>query len=125
LSVAPEHDGSDGNHSLEGRSHMLNHGTRSAYNRGCRCDECRSASADARRRQREMARERAWEMHMSHSEPAVRSVFLGTIGVASMAWGATVVRRRCDFDGRDTWRWWVVLGGAAFVVAVLWGRADG
>ena len=31
---------------------MTTHGTRSAYNRGCRCDECREAARLARARQR-------------------------------------------------------------------------
>ena len=32
------------------------HGTRSAYNRGCRCDACREVSRAARARQREAVR---------------------------------------------------------------------
>jgi hypothetical protein len=35
---------------------MITHGTRSAYNKGCRCDMCREASRLARARQREIAR---------------------------------------------------------------------
>ena len=37
------------------------HGTRSAYNAGCRCDSCREASRLARARQREAARETAYQ----------------------------------------------------------------
>ena len=37
---------------------MTTHGTKSAYNRGCRCDACREASRLARTRQRQTARER-------------------------------------------------------------------
>ncbi len=36
---------------------MLTHGTRSAYNRGCRCDECRETARLARARQRAAAAE--------------------------------------------------------------------
>ena len=35
---------------------MITHGTRSAYNKGCRCDMCREASRLARARQREYVR---------------------------------------------------------------------
>jgi hypothetical protein len=38
---------------------MTTHGTKSAYNRGCRCDACREASRLARSRQRQTAREHA------------------------------------------------------------------
>lgn len=38
---------------------MTTHGTKSAYNRGCRCEACREASRLARSRQRQTARERA------------------------------------------------------------------
>jgi hypothetical protein len=37
---------------------MTTHGTKSAYNRGCRCDACREASRLARSRQRQTARDR-------------------------------------------------------------------
>lgn len=33
-----------------------NHGTETRYHLGCRCDECRRASADARRRRRHASR---------------------------------------------------------------------
>jgi hypothetical protein len=40
---------------------MTMHGTRSMYNKGCRCDACREASRLARARQRAAARERNGE----------------------------------------------------------------
>jgi hypothetical protein len=42
----------------EGRPNIMTHGTRSAYNKGCRCDMCRETSRLARARQREIARTR-------------------------------------------------------------------
>ncbi|GEM_PF-4819088 len=40
---------------------MTTHGTKSSYNRGCRCDACKEASRLARARQRQTARERSTE----------------------------------------------------------------
>lgn len=37
----------------------MNHGTLRAYRAGCRCDECKAANTDAKRRERERRRERA------------------------------------------------------------------
>ena len=37
---------------------IYTHGTRSSYNRGCRCDVCREAARVARARQRSAAQER-------------------------------------------------------------------
>jgi hypothetical protein len=46
----------------------VTHGTRSAYNRGCRCDACREASRLARAQQRAAAAERT-----SRTVPSVRT----------------------------------------------------
>jgi len=46
----------------------VTHGTRSSYNRGCRCDACREASRLARARQRAVATER-----ISRTEPSLRT----------------------------------------------------
>lgn len=49
---------------------MTTHGTKSAYNRGCRCDACREASRLARSRQRENARRREQRNVAEQSEAA-------------------------------------------------------
>ncbi len=49
---------------------MTTHGTKSAYNRGCRCDACREASRLARSRQRENARRREQTHAVGEPEPA-------------------------------------------------------
>jgi len=48
-------------HGTRAARDMTTHGTKSAYNRGCRCDACREASRQARARQRQTARERETE----------------------------------------------------------------
>lgn len=53
---------------------MTTHGTKSAYNRGCRCVACKEASRLARARQRQTARERAEGAHPEKVVPTAVDV---------------------------------------------------
>jgi hypothetical protein len=63
----------------------VTHGTRSAYNRGCRCDACREASLLARAQQRAAAVERT-----SRTVPSVRttSPWAFVVGLAAAGVGS-------------------------------------
>jgi len=94
------------------------HGTRSTYNAGCRCDNCRVASRAARARQRAVA--------SGQSEPSEALgagwALVGLLGVAGggyALWHAVTMQRPAEGDvgafRRTRWRWCV--GGAVLVGA--------
>ncbi len=102
------------------------HGTRSAYNAGCRCDACREASRLARARQREAER---CQLGLLVNEDAVVApsdgpafawvvvalVCFGTGGFALWK-GATLQKNHEDVDGsyrRDKRKW--MLAGKGFI----------
>jgi hypothetical protein len=64
----------------------VTHGTRSAYNKGCRCEACREASRRARDRQRAAVEDRAapTEPGATTGWPRVYVVGLAAIGVGSL-----------------------------------------
>ena len=95
----------------------VTHGTRSSYNRGCRCDACREASRLARARQRAVATER-----ISRTEPSLRTpspwVFVALLagaGVGSL-WNAKRLRTEEEPSGAAVWPW-VVSGLTLLAVA--------
>jgi len=60
------------------------HGTRSAYNAGCRCDNCREASRAARARQRAVSEGRTGQPWSAQGEPSSRPEMAG-VGLATLA----------------------------------------
>jgi hypothetical protein len=95
------------------------HGTRSAYNAGCRCEACRGASRLARARQREAER---YQLGPPIDEKAVASfdgravgwalVSLGCFGAGGYAlWkGATLQHHHDVTQSRRNQRKWIVAG---------------
>ena len=95
------------------------HGTRSAYNAGCRCDACREASRLARARQREAERcQLQSPVHenavASSEDPAVAwtVVALACFGTGSFAlWkGATLQDHRDVNQRHRDKRKWILAG---------------
>jgi hypothetical protein len=96
------------------------HGTRSAYNAGCRCDACREASRLARARQR--GAERCHLVSPAYGDAVASSdgpaiswavvalVCLGTGGFA--LWKGATLQNHEDVDGscRRTRRKWILAG---------------
>jgi hypothetical protein len=64
----------------------VTHGTRSTYNKGCRCDACREASRLTRARQRSAASDRtaAVEFGVKKARPWVFVVLLAAAGAGSL-----------------------------------------
>lgn len=108
---------------------MVTHGTRSAYNQGCRCDECREAARLARARQRSAAAERVASRKAQGHLPdrwSLVGVLVGA-GVLSLR-QAKQLRAEEGTAEIPVWPWVVVgvmlLTGAGFVL-VLTVRSSG
>jgi hypothetical protein len=107
---------------------MITRGTRSAYNKGCRCDMCREASRLARARQREIARTRdaAESTDVGTAPPWVVVAGLAGAGVFC-PWRGWRIKTE-DPEARVTRRRWilagVLLGGTAAGLAHLASRPD-
>jgi len=94
---------------------MTVHGTRSTYNKGCRCDACREASRLARARQRAAARERQVDPVAGHDAglPSV-SPWVLTAGLAGGAvwcfWHASQIDVTQSPDAVASSRRWMLTG---------------
>ena len=84
----------------------VTHGTRSAYNRGCRCDYCRQASREARARQRAAAANPPLDteqvVYMIHPW-----LFVGALVVAGagLLWHAKELRNAAESSDLAVWLW--------------------
>jgi hypothetical protein len=120
----------------------VTHGTRSTYNRGCRCDACREASREARARQRSVVRgeqgspptrpAKTWSSEASNPYVATPTTDheVAPVGFPATAIGAVLVgagafclwhgwRMRPGPDAEDPGRAWATwcVSGAVLVVA--------
>jgi hypothetical protein len=97
----------------------ITHGTRSAFNRGCRCDACREASRLARARQR--AAEAQRPAHIGpRGGPWAIVVATAALGAMSL-WHAKKLKTDDDALGKSVWPWvvaGVVLLGIAAGITV-------
>jgi hypothetical protein len=96
---------------------MTTHGTRSAYNHGCRCDACGEAARLARARQRAVHR-----ADIGHPPEVDDYVRLGTgpITVIALAAGGVLVWRARNLRRQDEQpHAGLLLGGVALLVAGL------
>ena len=93
---------------------VVTHGTRSAYNKGCRCEACREASRLARARQRAAASDRAVDAAVGVTMSArwVLVVGLAVAGGASLS-HARRLREAASGSMEPYWRW--ILAGAVFL----------
>jgi hypothetical protein len=96
---------------------MTTHGTRSAYNKGCRCDMCREASRLARARQRELVRTRnaAESTHAGVAPPWVLVAGLAGGGVFCL-WRGWRIKAE-DPETRVAQRRWILTGVLLGVLA--------
>jgi hypothetical protein len=95
----------------------VTHGTRSAYNRGCRCEACREASRLARARQRAAASDGTarTELGVTTAPPWVFAVVLAAAG-AGLLWYAKNLRTAVDQSEVPVWPW-VVSGVVLLAIA--------
>lgn len=107
---------------------MVSHGTRSAYNRGCRCDACREASRLARARQRSAAGERQSASVVSdYRELASPSLWILIAGLAGGSawsfWHASRIDSTQSPEAATSRRNWrvagILLGGSALGLVLL------
>jgi hypothetical protein len=98
---------------------MTTHGTRSAYNKGCRCDMCREATRVARARQREIARtlDTTGSTDLGIAPPWVLLASLAGGGVFCLWHGRRIEAE--DAETRAARRRWILAG------LVLMGAAGG
>jgi hypothetical protein len=84
----------------------VTHGTRSSYNRGCRCDACREATRLARARQRAHAVDRSasTQPDVTTPSPWVFVVALSAAGAGSL-WHARNIAKAGDTSSEHAWRW--------------------
>jgi hypothetical protein len=110
----------------------VTHGTRSAYNRGCRCEACREASRLARARQRDAVRIRRAGRDTEADAIDVASpwglvVILGG-GAVWCLWQARQIPQDDDPVHAAARRRWIVAGllfaGFALALACLAGGED-
>ena len=108
---------------------MTTHGTRSAYNRGCRCETCREATRLARARQREAVRARRddWDSEADVASPWGLVVILGG-GAVWCLWQARQIPKDDDPVHVAAQRRWILAGflcvGLAIGLASLASRGD-
>jgi hypothetical protein len=95
----------------------ITHGTRSTYNKGCRCEACREASRQARARQRAAAAKPPVKTERSPSmaEPWVFVGILVAAGAGSL-WHAKGLRNAAESSDVLVWPW-VLTGFALLAVA--------
>jgi len=110
------------------------HGTRSAYNAGCRCDECREASRVARARQRTVSQGRIArsEAQALEAEPPGGEAGLAVLGLLSLGaggvslWhGATMHpdEERDPESARRTRHRWILAGVVLLIIGAVALRA--
>jgi hypothetical protein len=105
------------------------HGTRSAYNAGCRCDACREASRLARARQRSAQRSQmaspVYQDAVAPSDgPAVAwtVVALACFGSGGYAlWRGATLQDQGDVEGtfRRTRRKWILAGAGLIAFGLV------
>ena len=102
------------------------HGTRSAYNAGCRCDGCRAATRMARARQRAAVRG-ATPMDTTAGKSGYEATYpaWGFVGVMMALAGGYAPRRGCTIriedtdDSRASRRRWLVAGAVLVAGGVV------
>jgi hypothetical protein len=106
----------------------VTHGTRSTYNKGCRCDACREASRLARARQRAAAT-RSANNELERATGAVWVIVFATAAGGVLSLRPKKLKTDDDASWRPAWPWVVagviLLGIAAGIAAAELGPLPG